>query len=188
MTSKNEHDFSLVLTGVAELTSEIEDALFESGCDDSTIGFRQGRLILTFSRNAVSLKEAVFSAIHDIKKAKIQANTLRIDFHGLVTRNEIALKIDRPLHLLDQYILGIRGPGDFPAPIHGATDENPLWDWLEVAHWLWDNGMIKEHVLRETQETYVINSVLDLQHQRRLDPALTDEVLRVIDSAIPGGL
>jgi hypothetical protein len=47
-----------------------------------------------------------------------------------------------------------------------------------VAHWLWQNDMIKEDVLREAQEMAAINSVLELEHQRQRDPALTEEILR----------
>jgi hypothetical protein len=78
---------------------------------------------------------------------------------------------------------GVRGPGGFPAPACDITDGAPLWQWSEVAHWLWQNDMIKEEVLREAQEAAVINSVLDLEHQRRQEPALTAEVLRRVGRA-----
>ena len=36
-----EHDFTLVLTGIADLTPEVENALLGAGCDDGTISLRR---------------------------------------------------------------------------------------------------------------------------------------------------
>ena len=38
-----EHDFTLVLSGIADLTPGVMNALYESGCDDGTISMRSGR-------------------------------------------------------------------------------------------------------------------------------------------------
>ena len=37
-----EHDFTLVLAGIPELTSQVGNALFEAGCDDATVSMRLG--------------------------------------------------------------------------------------------------------------------------------------------------
>ena len=66
-----EHDFTLVLEGVRDL--EVNDALFEAGCDDATLSIRSGQAFLTFARRAESLSAAVDSAIRDVAKAKIVA-------------------------------------------------------------------------------------------------------------------
>ena len=110
-----EHDFALVLTGIAELSSEAENALFEAGCDDGTISVRFGRIYMTFSRNAACLKDAILSAIRDVQSAKIGALVLRVDTCNLVTQADIARKIGRTRQLVHQYITGRRGPGGFPA-------------------------------------------------------------------------
>jgi hypothetical protein len=180
---ESEYDFALVLTGITEATTTVEDALFDAGCDDATISVRFGRVFLTFSRTAKSLKDAILSAIKHVRKAKIGAEVLRVDVSSLVTQAEIARKIGRSRQLVHQYMAGVRGPGGFPAPACDITDGAPLWQWCEVAHWLWQNDMIKEDVLREAQEAAVINSVLDLEHQRRAEPALTAEVVRRVGTA-----
>lgn len=179
---EGEHDFALVLTGITELTTEVENALFEAGCDDATVSVRSGRVFLTFSRTAASLKEAILSAIRDVKKANTGAEVLRVDVCNLVTQADIARKISRSRQLVHQYIMGTRGPGGFPAPACDITDGAPLWSWCEVAFWLWQNDMIKENVLREAQVVAVINSVLEHQYQRHSAPSLLDEVLREIGS------
>jgi hypothetical protein len=45
-----------------------------------------------------------------------------------------------------------------------------------VSYWLWENDMVKEEVVREAQEVAVINSVLDLLHERPMEPGLAIEV------------
>src|SRR5436305_10175909 len=84
-----EHDFTLVLSGITELTPEVQDALFDAGCDDATPSMRCGRPFLTFTRAAPTLKDAILSAISDVKKANIRAEVLRIDVCNLVTQSEI---------------------------------------------------------------------------------------------------
>ena len=45
---EREHDFTLVLTGIDDLTPEVENALLGAGCDDGTIAMRSGRPSLPF--------------------------------------------------------------------------------------------------------------------------------------------
>ncbi len=177
---QREHDFVLVLTGITEPTPAIEDALFESGCDDATMSLRFGRVYLTFTRVAASLKDAILSAIRDVRKADIGADVLRVDVCNLVTQADIARKIGRSRQLVHQYIMGDRGPGGFPAAVCDITDGAPLWYWCEVSYWLWQNDMIKEDVVLEARQAAVINSVLELQWQRHIDSKLTEEIIQSI--------
>ena len=85
-----EHDFVLVLAGVTDLTPEQEDVLFEAGCDDATISLRFGTIYLTFARFAPTLKEAVLTALRDVRRANIGAAVRYIDECNLVTQAEIA--------------------------------------------------------------------------------------------------
>ena len=179
---EREHDFTLVLTGTSELSSAVEDALFEAGCDDATLSVRFGRMFLTFSRTAPTLKDAILSAIQNVKKAAIGASVLRVDECNLVTQADIARKIGRTRQLVHQYVTGQRGPGGFPPPVCHISDEAPLWAWCEVAYWLWQNNMIREDVRREAEQVAFVNTVLELQHQRELDPQLAEEVLQSIGS------
>ena len=47
--------------------------LFEARCDDATVGMHAGRMSLDFARSAPTLKDAIPSAIEDVRKAKIGA-------------------------------------------------------------------------------------------------------------------
>jgi len=181
-----EHDFTLVLSGITELTREVQDALFQSGCDDATPSMRCGRPFLTFTRAAPALKDAILSAISDVKKANIGAEVLRIDICDLVSQSAIAHRIGRTRQLVHQYITGERGPGEFPPPACNVSDhaDSPLWYWCDVALWLYQNDMITEESLRDAQAVSLINDVLELNHQKKTEPKLTKEVLEFIGSRL----
>ncbi len=180
MTS--EYDFTLALTGVSELNRETEDALYEAGCDDATLNLRNGRVYAAFSRSAKSMKDAILSAIADVRKADVGADVLRVDDCNLVTQAEIARKSSRSRQMIHQYIRGVRGPGGFPPPVCELCDDKPLWYWCEVAYWLWTNNLIKEEMFREAQEIGIINSALELEHGKKRTPGLTAEVVKSIGS------
>jgi hypothetical protein len=78
-TCETEYDFALIVGGVSELTSAIEDSFFQAGCDDATVSMQNGRLYIEFSRSALSLEDAIISAINDVRNANIGAEVLRVD-------------------------------------------------------------------------------------------------------------
>ena len=176
-----EHEFVLVLSGVTEIGRRVMDALFEAGCDDATPSLRYGRVYLTFAREAPSLRDAAFAAIRDVKRANIGANVESVDDCNLVSQADIARRINRTRQQVGQYVSGKRGPGGFPAPECGLTVGHPLWRWCEVSYWLWQNGIVGENVLNDSRVVATINSALELQHQRRHDSGLVDDVLRLIE-------
>ncbi len=63
----NTHQFVLVLDNENEKTPNLEDRLFEAGCDDALINFRDGKVYLDFDRKASSLDKAINSAIKDLE-------------------------------------------------------------------------------------------------------------------------
>jgi len=63
------HNFVLTLEGVVDPGGELEDALFESGCDDATLTVRNRVAYLEFDRQAPSLGAAIRSAVRDVKCA-----------------------------------------------------------------------------------------------------------------------
>ena len=56
---ETEHEFMLTLDGVSDLDDEAVDALYEAGCDDSTIMTRAGRVMMGFTRTAPTMKDAI---------------------------------------------------------------------------------------------------------------------------------
>ncbi|GAC1451010.1 MAG: hypothetical protein NVSMB9_35830 [Isosphaeraceae bacterium] len=177
-----EHEFVLVLSGVDGIGANVMDALFDAGCDDATPSLRFGRVYLTFSRVATSLKNAILSAIRDVKRSGIGAEIVFVDRCNLVSQADIGRKIGRSRSMVGQYLSGKRGPGKFPAPVCDLAEGHPLWAWCEVSYWLWENGMIGEDVVRESREIAVINSVLELFRYRSYDPSLSEEVFRLLEA------
>jgi hypothetical protein len=177
---EKEYEFVLSLTGISELTQEVEDALFEAGCDDATLSVRLGRVYLTFSRKAVTAKDAIISAIQNVRQAGIRADVLRVDPCDLVSQAEIARRMGRPRQAVHQFILGQRGPGGFPPPVCHVFEESPLWRWCDVACWLRQNNLITEDILREAEHVAVINTLLELRHQKQRDPKLLEEISQLV--------
>jgi hypothetical protein len=182
---ETEHDFALILSGISEPDENFANALFEAGCDDCTISVRGGRVSLSFARSAVSMKDAIRTAIRDVRKANVGAVILRVDDCNLVTQSEIARRIARSRQLVHQYVNGVRGHGGFPTPTCHIADKAPLWRWCEVAHWLYENGIIKENALRDAQTIEAINSVLEFSYQKHLHPDLVLEMVAALTTEGP---
>ncbi len=175
-----EHEFALVVSGASKLKTEIVDALYEAGCDDATVSIRSGRMYLTFVRQAPSFKDAIFSAIRNIKAANVGLDVIRVDECDLVTQSDIARRINRTRQLVNQYISGERGPGDFPPPSCELHEKHLLWAWCEVAFWLHENNLINYDAVRDARDKYVINTVLELQYHYQNEPNLTRETLEFL--------
>ncbi|MCA9068967.1 MAG: hypothetical protein KDA84_08595 [Planctomycetaceae bacterium] len=80
---KDTFTFTLILGGFDELTEEIENALFEAGCDDALLGIHCGKPYLEFDREASSLKDAIISAIRDVQKANKNITIVKVQPPGM---------------------------------------------------------------------------------------------------------
>jgi hypothetical protein len=82
-----EFDFTLILSGISELTDEVENAVYEAGCDDATLSICDGVVYLDFTRESSSLKEAITTAISDVHKTKYRV--VRVDSEAYQTVTQI---------------------------------------------------------------------------------------------------
>jgi len=178
ISCETEYDFALIVSGVAELTPAVEDALFEAGCDDATVSTQYGRLYIEFSRSATSLEDAIIGAIHAIRKAGIGAEVLRVDECNLVTASEIARRMGRSRQLVHQYINGQRGPGEFPPPECQLMDQAPLWAWCAVSYWLVQNNLLRPQESWNAEVVEAINNWLESERQRQRYPQLMETITR----------
>jgi hypothetical protein len=87
------HEFTLILSGVSESTEEMANALFEAGCDDALFGSRDGVVFLDFGRDAPSFRDAVLSALRDVRAAGYAV--ARVEPDDPVTAAEIARRLRR---------------------------------------------------------------------------------------------
>lgn len=73
------HRFSLVLSGISELTSELADRLFEATKGDIEFNMRDGIAFIEFERSASTLNDAIRSAIDDVENAGLGIRVVRVE-------------------------------------------------------------------------------------------------------------
>jgi hypothetical protein len=69
----SEYNFTLLIEDATEVTEQIENSVFEAGCDDALLFSRDGRVYLDFAREAPNRAEAVASALRDVATAGFRA-------------------------------------------------------------------------------------------------------------------
>jgi len=80
---RQEFEFTLVLSGITELTPALLDAFCEAGCDDALFAVQDGVAYADFCRAAPTSEEAVQSAIRDVESAVVGVKVARVDPEGL---------------------------------------------------------------------------------------------------------
>jgi hypothetical protein len=73
------HQFTLILAGVSEITPELADALFEAMKGDMEFNMRNGVAYLEFNRSAPTLREAITSAINEVESADVGVRVVRVE-------------------------------------------------------------------------------------------------------------
>ena len=74
-------EFTLILRDVAEVTDVLANALYDSGCDDATVGSSSGLVRVSFSREAAWLQEALQSAVRDVRRAGCEIARVEIEYN-----------------------------------------------------------------------------------------------------------
>ena len=73
------HTFTLILSGVAEFTPALADALFEATRGDIELNLRDGVAFVEFERMAATLREAITTAIYEVEKATVGVRVVRVE-------------------------------------------------------------------------------------------------------------
>jgi hypothetical protein len=133
---QNTYQFMLVLKNVDENTPNLEDSLFEVGCDDALINFRNGTVYLDFDRKAASLEKAVMSAIKNVESSSVGAKVASVAPDNLVTESDVAKRLQVERQTVSLWIKGERKKSiPFPKPILKLSSKSPFWKWREVVEW-----------------------------------------------------
>jgi hypothetical protein len=151
------HEFAIVATGLDPEADDFEDRFFEAGCDDATLSFQRGVIIADFAREAVSLEDAIETAIRDVHAAG--ARVERIEPDHLVNLSDIAERSALSRQAIALYASGERGAG-FPTPRACVTTSHPLYDWQEVAQWLASNGKLPDDAVDVARTIKAANEAL----------------------------
>ena len=129
------HEFTIVASGPDPRADDFESRFYDAGCDDATVSFQKGHVLIDFAREADTFAEALASAIEAVRAAG--AVVVRVEPDPLVSLSDIAARADMTRAAISLYAKGARGDGDFPAPVARVTTESPLWEWAAVSKWLY---------------------------------------------------
>jgi len=149
------HEFCIIASGLDPKADDFETRFFDVGCDDATVSFQKGHIIVDFTREAESLEDAIASAIEAVRKAG--ANVMRVEPDPLVSLSDMAARAGMSRAAMSHYFKGTRAR-DFPAPVAKVTSESPLWDWATVARWMFKNdklgreAAIEAEIVRQANE------------------------------------
>ena len=81
-------EFTIVASGLDPHADDFEDRFFAAGCNDATISFQKGTIILEFARSAATFADAVRSALLNVLQAG--AKPVHVEPDYLVSLSEIA--------------------------------------------------------------------------------------------------
>ncbi len=81
----NHHQFILILTGVAEITPELSNRLYEATGGDIEFNMRDGVAFLEFDRTAPSLQSAITSAINQVEASGVGVRVARVETEAATT-------------------------------------------------------------------------------------------------------
>jgi predicted DNA-binding transcriptional regulator AlpA len=158
-----EYDFVLrfKLADADAVGDDVVERLGEAGCDDATVGIGvPGRVALMFTREASSAKQAIVSALEDVKRALPDAELIEVspDLVGLTDIAElVGVSRQNMRKLMTSHATA------FPAPVHDGT--TALWHLASVLEWLntRDGYAIDKHLLDIARVAMQINLAKELQ-------------------------
>jgi hypothetical protein len=76
------HSFALIVSGIEEITPDLADALYSATRGDIELELRDGAAILEFERKALTLQEAILTAIREVEAADVGVRVLRVESEG----------------------------------------------------------------------------------------------------------
>ena len=76
------YTFTLIISGVAEITPELADTLYSATQGDIELNLRDGVAFLEFERTAPTLREAILAAIREVERADVGVRALRVESEG----------------------------------------------------------------------------------------------------------
>ena len=136
---------------------EIERALADFA-RNATISYQKGLIILEFEREARNLVEALISAAGNVHRAGAKVEHIEPDY--LVNVSDIARRAHISRAAVSLFAKGTRRK-DFPAPVARVMTDSPLWDWVEIARWMYRKRTISRSVVVEAKIVRAANRALE---------------------------
>lgn len=162
MSKKQNFNFTLVLSGVDDKTEALEDILFEAGCDDALINFRNRTVYLDFDRAAFNFEDAVISAIKQVESVRLPITVIHVAPDEFVTETEIAERLQVKRQAVSLWFKGERhAKNPFPVPMMKLTQKSPMWRWHDVVEWLYNQKKIADlEIVEHAKFIGTINAAL----------------------------
>jgi hypothetical protein len=164
----NDYEFTLKFAISAELAREtLETRLFDAGCDDAVLGTGQpGRVALRFDRTATSAREAIESALRDVREALPQARLIEAE-PDLVGVSDIADLFAFSRQNMRKLVQ--THPDSFPLPLHEGR--SALWHLADVLDWFETRqARAVDPALREVAEaSMTVNAVREAERLAERD-------------------
>lgn len=165
-------EFTIVASGLNPNADDFETRFFDAGCDDATVSFQKGHIIVDFAREAGSIEEAIASAIENVSATGAVVD--RVEPDPLVSLADIAARTKMSRAAMTQYAKAQRGK-DFPPPIARVTTDSPLWDWAAVARWLYGKRKVAKSAAVEAEAVRQANLSL-AQGETHIGASLKERV------------
>lgn len=152
------------------------DALYESGCNDASVGIgQQGRIALNFIRQSESALDAILSAISDVKKAIPGVKLIEAtpDLVGLTDIADI-LGFSRQ----NMRKIAVKNKSAFPAPVHDGTVS--LWHLFKVLKWFKASKAynIEDSLIEVSRTNMQVNFASQM---RDIDPKLQNSLQSILN-------
>ena len=154
------YEFSVIASGLDPNADDFETRFFNAGCDDALVSFQKGHIIVDFAREAESIDGAISSAVEHVKKAGAQVD--RVEPDTLVSLSDIAERTGLMSAAITQFARGQRGES-FPSPVARITSHPSLYDWAEVATWLFKHEKLTRDQAIEAQAVKAVNDAIKLR-------------------------
>lgn len=151
-------EFTIIATGLDPEADDFESRFYDGACDDASVSFQKGHVLLDFAREADTLEQAIASAVADAQDAGVIVE--RVEPDPLVSLADIASRAEMTRSAMTNYVKGHRRDG-FPPPRLRVTTSSPLWDWADVAIWLYRRDRVAEDVARRAVVVSAANDALD---------------------------
>jgi hypothetical protein len=133
-----EFEFQLFCLGLDTSDEAFLDRLYEAGCGDATVYFKDGYACLDFARQADSAEQAILSAIRNFESAGTGGTVERVGPEDLASLSEIAQRVGVTRASLQKYARGESRVGrDFPAPVQNMSlPRRELFSTSHVMRWM----------------------------------------------------